>query len=118
MCVCVIVCHSYTVRPSIVKQPMMQSVYPGVLVNFSCIAEGFSNLNYSWFALASGDNNGTQIMNENAMMYTIADPTYEQNSTGYYCIASNNEGIAVSNTSTLTGNQCCVVLVAVDCCCM
>ena len=96
----------------------MQSVYPGVSVDFSCRAEGFSMLNYSWFVVASGDNNGMQIMNENAMIYTIADPMYGQNATGYYCIASNNEGIAVSDTSMLTGNQCCVVLVAVNCCCM
>ena len=85
----------------------MQSVYPGVSVNFSCRAEGFSMLSYSWFIVASGYNNGTQIMNENAMMYTIADPIYGQNATGYYCIAGNDEGIAVSNTSTLTGNKCC-----------
>ena len=88
----------------------MQSVYPGVSVDFSCRAEGFSMLSYSWFVVASGDNNGMQIMNENVMMYTIADPMYGQNATGYYCIASNNEGIAVSDTSMLTGNQCCVVL--------
>ena len=91
---------------------MMQSVYPGVSVTFSCRAEGFSMLSYSWFMVASGDNNGMQIMNENTTTYTIADPMYGQNATGYYCIASNNEGIAVSNTSTLTGNKRCVTVIS------
>ena len=48
------------------------------------------------------------------------NPIYGQNATGYYCIASNNEGIAVSSTSTLTGNKCCAtvtkMLSVVECC--
>ena len=67
-------------------------------------------LNYSWYVVNSGNDIGMEIMNENAMTYTITDPIYDQNATGYYCIASNNEGIAVSNTSTLTGNECCVTV--------
>ena len=99
-------CYSYTVRPSIVQDPVtMQTVYPGVIVTFSCKAEGFSMLNYSWFMVAPGADSGTVIMNETNTTYTITDPTYSyHNATGYYCIASNNEGIAVSNTSTLIGN--------------
>ena len=90
---------------------MMQAVYPGVSVNFSCRAEGFSMLSYSWFMVASGDNNGMEIVNENAMTYIISDPVYRQNATGYYCIASNYEGIAVSDTSILIGNKCCVTVI-------
>ena len=108
---CINVCHSHAVRPSIVEQPVMQSVYPGVSVDFSCRAKGFSNLSYSWFVVASGDNNGTQIMNENAMTYTIADPMYGQNATGYYCIVINREGISVSSTSMLIGNKYCVTVI-------
>ena len=110
VCDCVSFQISYTVRPSIVEQPMMQAVYPGVLVNFSCRAEGFSMLSYSWYVVNPGDDIGMEIMNENTMTYTIMDPMYDQNATGYYCVANNNEGIAVSDTSTLTGNKCCVTV--------
>ena len=95
---------SYTVRPSIVEDPVMQVAYPGVMVNFSCRAEGFSSLNYSWFIVAPGTDTGMEIENETNATYIITDPMYVVNATGYYCIATNNEGIAISNTSMLTGN--------------
>ena len=94
---------SYTVRPSIVENPVMQVAYPGVMVNFSCRAEGFSSLNYSWFVVAPGADIGMEIVNETDATYTITDPMYDVNATGYYCIATNNEGIAISDTSMLTG---------------
>ena len=116
------VCHSYIVQPSIVEQPMMQEVYPGVMVNFSCRAEGFSSLSYSWFVVTPGDDSGTEIMNETAMMYIITDPMYDQNTTGYYCIASNDEGIAVSDTSTLIGSKHLITVIklcsVIYCCCV
>ena len=67
-------------------------------------------LSYSWYVVNPGDDIGTEIMNENNMIYTIIDSMYGQNATGYYCIASNYEGIAVSDSSTLTGNKCCVTV--------
>jgi len=73
-------------------------------VNFSCRAEGFSILSYSWFMVESGSDTEVEIMNVTNPTYTISNSTYDQNNTGYYCVATNNEGIAVSNTSTLTGN--------------
>ena len=94
-----------TVQPSMVEHPVaMPAVYPGVSVSFSCRAEGFSMLNYSWFVVASGSDIGMEIENETNPMYTISDPRYDQDDTGYYCIATNNEGIAVSNTASLSGN--------------
>ena len=97
---------SYKVRPSIVEDPMMiHVVYPGVMVNFSCRAEGFSMISYSWFMVTSGSDTGMEIVNETNTTYTITDPTYILNATGYYCVAINNEGIAVSNTSALIGNN-------------
>ena len=97
-------CCSYTVRPSIVENPVMQVVYPGVMVNFSCRAEGFSSLNYSWFIVAPDADTGMEIENETNATYIITNPMYDVNATGYYCIATNNEGIAISDTSMLTGN--------------
>ena len=67
-------------------------------------------LKYSWYMVNPGGDIGMEIVNENNMTQTIMDPMYGQNATGYYCIASNYEGIAVSNTSTLTGNKCCVTV--------
>ena len=81
----------------------MQMVYPGVTVSFSCRAEGFSELSYSWFVVTAGI--GMEIENETNTTYTISNPMYNENATGYYCIVSNNEGIAVSNTSMLTGKK-------------
>ena len=102
-----------TVQPSIVEEPiMMQRVYPGEAVNFSCRAEGFSMLNYSWFMIAVGANTGMEIVNEIDTTYAITDPMYStHNATGYYCTASNNEGIAVSITSTLIGKNCCITVI-------
>ena len=98
-------CYSYAVRPGILdNNPVMQVVYPGVMVSFCCRAEGFSILNYSWFMVAPGDNTETEIMDETNTIYIITDSMYAHNGTGYYCIASNNEGIAVSTTTTLIGN--------------
>ena len=73
-------------------------------MNFSCRAEGFSTLSYSWYILESGSDIGMEIGNATNPTYTISNAIYDQNNTGYYCVATNNEGIAVSNTSTLTGN--------------
>jgi len=70
-------------------------------VNFSCRAEGFSTLSYSWFMVETGSDIGMEIENATDPTYTISNPMYDQNNTGYYCVASNNEGIAVSNISTL-----------------
>ena len=94
----------YLVQPSIVEHPVIaQSVYPGEMVNFSCRAAGFSTLSYSWFMVESGSDIGMKIENATIPTYTISNPIYDQSNTGYYCVASNNEGVAVSNTSTLTG---------------
>ena len=70
-------------------------------MNFSCRAEGFSTLSYSWFMVETGSDIGMEIENATDPTYTISNPMYDQNNTGYYCVASNNEGIAVSNISTL-----------------
>ena len=88
----------------------MSIVYPGVTVNFSCRAEGFSMLNYSWFILVPDANTKVEVANENNATYIITNPVYGDNATGYYCIANNNEGIAISTSSTLTGNKCYVRL--------
>ena len=73
-------------------------------MNFSCRAEGFSTLSYSWFMVESGSDIEMEIRNATNPTYTISNPIYDQNNTGYYCVATNNEGIAVTNTSSLTGN--------------
>ena len=73
-------------------------------MNLSCRAEGFSTLSYSWFMVESGSNIVVEIGNTTNPTYTITNLIYNQNNTGYYCVATNNEGIAVSNTSTLIGN--------------
>ena len=75
-------------------------------MNFSCRAEGFSTLSYSWFMVESGSDTGVEIGNATNPTYTISNPIYDQNNTGYYCVATNNEGIAVSNTSILRGMLC------------
>ena len=99
-----LICLSHTVHPSIVEHPVtIQSVYPGEMLNFSCRAEGFSTFSYSWFMVESGSDIGVEIGNTTNPTYTISNPIYNLNNTGYYCVAINNEGIAVSNTSTLTG---------------
>ena len=62
----------------------------------------------------SGSDIGMEIANEINSTYTISNPTYNQNNTGYYCVATNNEGIAVSNTSTLIGNHIVIRFYSID----
>ena len=61
-------------------------------------------LSYSWFVMASGSDIGMEIENATDQVYTISDPMYAEDNTGYYCVGTNNEGIAVSNISILIGN--------------
>ena len=68
-------------------------------------------LSYKWFTVPIGADIGMEIVNEVNTTYTTTDPMFKDNGTGYYCIASNNEGIAVSMTSTLIGNECSVIVV-------
>ena len=69
-------------------------------------------LNYSWFMVAADNDTGIKLMEETNTAYIITDPMYStHNGTGFYCIVSNNEGIAVSNTSTLIGNRCLVPVI-------
>ena len=60
-------------------------------------------LSYNWFLVASGSNTGMEIENATDSTYSISDPMYPQDNTSYYCVATNNEGIAVSNIAMLTG---------------
>ena len=84
----------------------MEAVYPGVMVSFSCRAEGISMINYSWFVVAAGSDTGMEIVNQTSATYTVMDPMYsEHNGTGYYCNATNNEGTAVSSTAALIGKN-------------
>ena len=87
-------------------------------MNFSCRAEGFSTLSYIWFMVESGADIGMEIWNITTPTYTISNPIYNQNNTGYYCIATNNEGIAISNTSTLTGTYVVFHFYLIIFCCM
>ena len=57
----------------------------------------------------SGSDSGVEIGNTTNPTYTISNPIYNQNNTGYYCVATNNEGIAVSNSSTLTGSTLYII---------
>ena len=72
-------------------------------MNFNCRAEGFSALNYSWVMVKSGPDVRVEAGIATNPTYTISDPTYDQNNTSYYCVATNKEGIAISITSTLRG---------------
>jgi len=57
--------------------------------------------------VASGSDIEVKIENVTDLTYTISDPMYAQNDTSYFCIGTNNEEIAVSNISTLSGNLVC-----------
>ena len=73
-------------------------------------------LSYSWFVMASGSDIGMEIENATDQVYTISDPMYAEDNTGYYCVGTNNEGIAVSNISILIGNFSMFYLIFVCAC--
>ena len=88
-----------TVRtpPTILSDPVDQTVNPGVPVSFTVSASGAGSLSYQW------NFNGNVIAGATNTIYSIASPQ-QSNAGSYSVIVSNLAGAVQSDAATLTVN--------------
>ncbi|MEO5914550.1 MAG: choice-of-anchor D domain-containing protein [Luteolibacter sp.] len=83
--------------PSVVQQPLAQTVVPGKMVTFSVVAKGFGPLRYQW------RRNGFLIDGATGASYTI--PSAQLLDQGDYdCVVSNIGGVVTSAAAALKVN--------------
>jgi hypothetical protein len=91
--------------PTILSQPVSQTVAVGGTATFTVTAAGSPTLTYQWYQIPAGSPAGTvvQISGATSTSYTV--PATATNITddqdGYYVIVTNPYGQAVSVTATL-----------------
>jgi len=84
-------------KPTITSQPTSATVSAGSNVSFSIQANGNPAPTYQWY------KNSTAISGATSATYTMNN-VQTANNGSYYCIASNSQGTATSNTASLTVN--------------
>jgi hypothetical protein len=92
--------------PTIITQPVSQTVAVGGTVTFNVVAAGTPTLTYQWYQIPAGSALGTYITIPNATsaMYTVPDTatTSTNDQDAYYVIVTNSYGQATSQNATLT----------------
>jgi hypothetical protein len=89
--------------PTIVTQPVGESVAVGGTTSFSVVASGTPTLTYQWYRIPAGQATGTAISGATSASYTVPSSatTTSNDQDAYYVIVSNNYGQAVSQPATL-----------------
>jgi hypothetical protein len=82
--------------PSIVTQPVNQTVNAGQTATFSVTASGTALLSYQW------QKNGANISSAVSSSYTTPPTAAGDNAAAFRCVVSNSAGTATSNSATLT----------------
>jgi hypothetical protein len=92
-----------SVGPTIVTQPVGQSVAPGGTTSFSVVASGTPALSYQWYRIPAGSVTGTLIAGATSATYNVpATATLAANDQDkYYVIVTNTWGQAVSQSAAL-----------------
>jgi hypothetical protein len=89
--------------PTIVTQPVGESVAPGDTTSFTVVASGTPTLAYQWYVIPAGQTTGVLISGATAASYTVpgADTAVSNDQDEYYVIVTNSFGQAVSQPATL-----------------
>jgi hypothetical protein len=91
------------VPPTIITQPVGQTVAAGGTTSFSLVATGTPVLTYQWYRVPAGQATGTAIPGATSASYTVPSSatatTNDQDS--YYAIVTNSYGHAVSQRAPL-----------------
>jgi hypothetical protein len=91
--------------PTIITQPVSQTVAVGGTATFTVVAAGTPNLSYQWYRVPAGSTPGTsdKITGATSASYTVPSTAtaITNNQDGYYVIVTNLYGQAVSVTATL-----------------
>src|SRR5271169_3121949 len=89
--------------PTIITQPVGESVAPGGTPTFSVVASGTPALSYQWFVILAGQTVGVPVTGATADSYTVPGSATaigdDQNQ--YYVVVTNAYGQAVSQPATL-----------------
>ncbi len=89
--------------PTIIVQPVGESVAPGGTTSFSVVASGTPTLTYQWYVIPAGTTSGILIPGATADSYTVpgADTAVTNDQDAYYVIVTNSYGQAVSQPAPL-----------------
>jgi len=91
------------VSPTIVTQPVGQTVTAGGTTSFTVVASGTPALTYQWFRIPAGQTTGTAIGGATGATYNVpASATALANDQDqYYAIVTNGFGQAITEHATL-----------------
>jgi len=89
--------------PTIVTQPVGESVPPGDTTTFTVVASGTPALAYQWYVIPAGQTTGVLVSGATAASYTVpgADTAVSNDQDQYYVVVTNNYGQAVSQPAPL-----------------
>jgi hypothetical protein len=89
--------------PTIIVQPVGETVAPGGTTSFSVVASGSPTLTYQWYVIPAGHTTGVLVTGATAASYTVpgADTAVTNDQDAYYVIVSNSFGQAVSQPAPL-----------------
>jgi Immunoglobulin domain len=91
------------VSPTIITQPVDESVTPGGTTSFSVVASGTPTLTYQWFLVPAGQTTGTAITGATGATYNVpvSATTTANDQDQYYVVVGNAYGQATSQRGTL-----------------
>ncbi len=91
------------VPPTIVTQPMGETVAAGGTTSFSVVASGTPTLTYQWYRIPAGQKVGSAVAGATSASYTVpaSATTTANDQDSYYVIVTNNYGQAVSEAAPL-----------------
>ncbi len=89
--------------PTIITQPVGETVAPGDTTSFTVVASGTPALAYQWYVIPAGQTTGVLVSGATSASYTVpgADTAVSNDQDQYYVIVTNNYGQAVSQPATL-----------------
>ena len=91
------------VPPTIITQPVGQTVATGGTTSFTVAASGTPALSYQWYVIPAGQKTGTAITGATSATYNVpaTSTTATNDQDSYYVIVTNAYGQAVSQPASL-----------------
>ena len=89
--------------PTILTQPVGQTVVPGGTASFTVLASGTPTLSYRWYMIPVGQTAGTAIAGATSATYTVPSTatTTANDQDSYFVIVTNSYGQATSQSAPL-----------------
>jgi len=89
--------------PTIITQPVGESVAPGGTTTFNVVASGTPALSYQWYVIPAGQTTGVAVTGATSDSYTVPSSAtaVSDDQNQYYVVVTNAYGQAVSQPATL-----------------